>query len=438
MRTLHVLVVAVVAAAALLSACDARQVEEGQASGCTGCHGGTDNGSGAPPRDTKGANDSPAVGAHSAHVAEGVKCASCHVVPSDANSPGHIDKDRADVTFAGAPGALGTYDASTRTCTSTWCHARGGFHPVPRWTEGAAALSPSRCDACHPTVTPAPPHHPPEAIRQCSHCHPKTLSPENDLLPGGGAHANGVFDYESDLAVFCTGCHGDASRATSVAIVKAAPPVDADGNADTPVVGAHLAHLLGKNISDGVECSDCHGAGTTRTLPSVPDWAHAAGGILTVTPKRPGADGAVGTFVEGTRTCSSTYCHDPLGQGTNAPTWGETGTQSNCARCHAPQAWTSQAGPFTGHHGDHVCRACHGDSIPNGLKECSVCHAGYERPLTDGGAFTLDKAAHVNGTKNLNTAWGPGATDTIGFNPADRSCSTSCHDLHGVQNPQSW
>ena len=82
---------------------------------CTFCHGGTDNPSGAPPRDTHGATLTSAVtvGAHTSHLASTlsspVACSECHVVPADALSLGHIDAATATLTF----GTLATTRSST-------------------------------------------------------------------------------------------------------------------------------------------------------------------------------------------------------------------------------------------------------------------------------------------------------------------------------------
>jgi hypothetical protein len=86
------LVLAPLAAVLSASGCGvARNVEAAPASSsaCTGCHGGTDNATGAPPRATTGetATSSARVGAHTAHVSGGplalaFDCGECHVKPA--------------------------------------------------------------------------------------------------------------------------------------------------------------------------------------------------------------------------------------------------------------------------------------------------------------------------------------------------------------------
>ena len=65
-----------------------------------------------------------------------------------------------------------------------------------------------------------------------------------------------------------------------------------------------------------------------------------------------------------------------------------------CGSCHAIP-------PATGHHSTHLSRSC------------ATCHGtGYS-------TTTVNAATHNNGVKNIVT--------TIGWNPATRTCSNSCH-----------
>ncbi len=95
---------------------------------CTFCHGGTFNTTGAPPEGIDGetARSDVAVGAHTEHVSitHGILagCDQCHVVPTSALAPGHIDGDgRAELTF-GPLNPDATYDRTTATCSSVYCH----------------------------------------------------------------------------------------------------------------------------------------------------------------------------------------------------------------------------------------------------------------------------------------------------------------------------
>jgi predicted CxxxxCH...CXXCH cytochrome family protein len=117
---------------------------------CTGCHGGIDNNTGAPPRATWGNQaDTVRVGAHTSHV-EGthtlsnpVACSECHVVPTDAFSAGHIDQPTATLTWgtlATTGGANPTWTRTSATCAASYCHGStlpagtGTPNRTPVWT----------------------------------------------------------------------------------------------------------------------------------------------------------------------------------------------------------------------------------------------------------------------------------------------------------------
>jgi predicted CxxxxCH...CXXCH cytochrome family protein len=121
---------------------------------CVFCHGGIDNQTGAPPVGLEGETlkTQRAVGAHTVHLsttkAKQVACATCHTVPTDVFSPGHIDGDNvAEVILKDCRG--GAYDYTAGTCSGVYCHGNGkaitnGGNAT--WT-GAAMT----CTSCHPT-----------------------------------------------------------------------------------------------------------------------------------------------------------------------------------------------------------------------------------------------------------------------------------------------
>ncbi|HEU4727793.1 MAG TPA: CxxxxCH/CxxCH domain-containing protein [Kofleriaceae bacterium] len=146
-------------------------------SACVTCHG---------PR----GREAPA-GNHAPHLAAGIDCAECHIVPASWDAPGHIlnDAPPAEVTFG--PRANLTPPRADRrgppawdagTCRNTYCHGDvtrlGGSATQPRWDEPAPAFT---CDRCH-GAPPPPPDHPRRL--DCVSCHP--------LLPS--EHVNGVID----------------------------------------------------------------------------------------------------------------------------------------------------------------------------------------------------------------------------------------------------
>ncbi|HSN93321.1 MAG TPA: hypothetical protein VLS93_18970, partial [Anaeromyxobacteraceae bacterium] len=122
----------IVGALVFLLACgEARKLEESATAGtCTRCHGGTDNPTGAPPRDVAGRVDPslPSVGAHTAHVAGGglapaFDCNACHPKPATLTSPGHGD---GVVSFAWSPlasanGTLSPAYDPVAGCSAVYC-----------------------------------------------------------------------------------------------------------------------------------------------------------------------------------------------------------------------------------------------------------------------------------------------------------------------------
>lgn len=168
------------AAAALLAltACGSSREIEGIASAgaCTGCHGGRDNGSGAPPFDTQGVSTatSPSVGAHTAHVSAGVACGACHLDPRTSSAKHRNGTADVDFSALADPTGVATYERGPHTC-STYCHrpvATAGTLPTPAWNNPAVVIT--ACRECHPangahgsgdTMTGA------HGMHRCARCH---------------------------------------------------------------------------------------------------------------------------------------------------------------------------------------------------------------------------------------------------------------------------
>lgn len=91
--------------------CHDRNLPAGVASwsvNCVMCHGGLENATGAPPKARWGSEaDAIRIGAHTAHVVATISapigCATCHPVPADALSPGHLGDGTADVSSPASP-----------------------------------------------------------------------------------------------------------------------------------------------------------------------------------------------------------------------------------------------------------------------------------------------------------------------------------------------
>jgi predicted CxxxxCH...CXXCH cytochrome family protein len=475
MRLRQLVFLASAVAAACLTGCDTSRsaLEEQQAiASCTGCHGGTDNDTGAPPRDAHGQTTGPQVGAHTRHLLAGVACESCHEVPSSPSSPGHIGGEK--VVF-GAPakqgGATPEFVAGATsaggTCSGTYCHGAtlgaGGALHAPTWNGGAAQAA---CGSCHALVPPSPHPQADEAgaplatTGQCAQCHAGTVQANGALDVQGGLHVNGVVDTSVHGAGWvaaagavqphglaanfhdatwpegiasCRGCHGQdldgQTRATSCNACHAAnaqagwqtsctfchgepgrafpgaPPVNTRGQAAATErgVGAHQTHLLGKQISAGVACGECHAAQPYLDLGHVD-------GVRAVSLLRPGTTTVTGSFDDAAGTCASTYCHGNFRNGkvANAPSWTATAGQGACDTCHAPQAGADASG-YTDAHQFHFGIVT--------LLDCSACHPpGYSPSAAQP---TVNKTTHVDGTVEVNA--------NLGWNPAARTCSAFCH-----------
>lgn len=140
---------------------------------CNTCHGHGPLGVPAPAVD--GTMSGGAVGAHERHLSTAfpdrigkiAACSDCHDVPASMEDAGHIDTSApSDVVLFD-----GSYDASTRSCT-TGCH--WDRDPGPQWNDDSGAAR--ACDSCHampPATTRVGGPHPPAPPdpQVCFSCH---------------------------------------------------------------------------------------------------------------------------------------------------------------------------------------------------------------------------------------------------------------------------
>ena len=241
----------------------------------------------------------------------------------------------------------------------------------------------------------------PGGLATCRDCHGQDLDGFSEATSCNACHtANGQAGWQTS----CTFCHGEANRASSAA----APPVSTLGlTAPTDRgVGAHLTHLLGRQpsgaISGGGACADCH-----EGQPYA-DIAHV-NGVRAVSLRRPGTATVTGAFDDAAGTCASTYCHGGFrnGKSANAPSWTATSGQDTCDTCHAPQTGADPSA-YTDRHRIHLIYA---------PLACAACHVGGYAPSTV--PPTVNAAAHVNGTVDLNTQ--------VGWSATAHTCTTACH-----------
>jgi predicted CxxxxCH...CXXCH cytochrome family protein len=165
-------------------------LQVGRTTGCDGCHGTA--ASPAPPVDLAGNTFTTAigVGAHQAHlqarsrISAPIACATCHVVPTAVDSPGHIDS----AGPAEVIGSLG-WDRTSQTCATAACHGAGR----PEWTSTGQVS----CGSCH-GIPPATPSHTPDLpLTSCATCHPGTVDAFGNILVNGATseHINGIVDH---------------------------------------------------------------------------------------------------------------------------------------------------------------------------------------------------------------------------------------------------
>ncbi len=193
---------------------------------CTFCHGGTDEGSGAPPRDLDGSTTGLSFEAHTAHVEGGLhapfSCEMCHTLPTDALSPGHglvgdSTPGVAEVRFDLGLSPAASWDGSS--CSDLYCHGYNGL------SNGDAAHTdpPKACGSCHPVPSSDPTdwsarlsgNHDTHLLEglACAECHPTVNSSAEIEDPT--LHVNGTADVRMPSGMTleagsCTGsCHGE-------------------------------------------------------------------------------------------------------------------------------------------------------------------------------------------------------------------------------------
>jgi predicted CxxxxCH...CXXCH cytochrome family protein len=192
---------------------------------CVFCHGGTDNATGAPPRDVLGATDPAELSfaAHTAHVGAtsthaAFDCTTCHAKPTDVLSPGHVfvgddTPGVAEVDVTGGLNPKGTYDGLG--CDNLYCHGSG------QGDDGSVAKD--------------------ETLEGCNGCHLDWTSTSWSSMGGHHQrHMNEGFD--------CSDCHADTVNAAHEIV---GPDKHVDGS---PTI--HIVHDI--TWTDGKCTGTCH------------------------------------------------------------------------------------------------------------------------------------------------------------------------------------
>lgn len=206
--------------------------DDGWRTDCTFCHGGGDNGTGAPPEGIDDVDADSAFGAHSSHVTEGIHaafdCVQCHTKPADVLSSGHFlvgdgSAGVAEVSFAGGLSSGASWSGGG--CSSVYCHGNGNG------TNGDVKLTDTvECGTCHAVEsswwTGGWLFLGGEHIKHlwegylCADCHGATVA-SGDTIVDPALHVNGSLDVAlpsgmSWSAGTCTGdCHGETHNGRS-------------------------------------------------------------------------------------------------------------------------------------------------------------------------------------------------------------------------------
>ncbi len=454
---------------------------------CTFCHGGTHNNTGAPPEGVGGetAATDLHVGAHDLHVIDtevqrGRTCNLCHMNPTTALSPGHIDTTpRAETTFAGLASGT-TYTQASTTCATNYCHGDGNGNPGSAvWTANTSLA----CNACHDDNTTSAADfamsgahflHVKQRNYACSRCHNTVVNDAKQIIDLD-RHVNGVKDVAIQNGTWDPTANGGNGSCTPEC--HEALPWFGGGHPDgwteptqhgtafneqgvAACASCHGTALQGSGSAVGCDschdgwqtnCSFCHGGADNNT--GAPPEGVA--GETLVSNRHVGAHThhVADTLVQRGRPCGT--CHlaptSALSPGhidgtpfaevvpsglASGLSYNANTTTCGTAYCHGDgrgnngtAVWTSAT--------TLACNSCHDDNnTPAGSfnmsgehylhvieenKSCSVCHGG----VVNASKQVINLDLHINGVKNVQLS-GSGTWNATA-NGGNGSCDPSCH-----------
>jgi predicted CxxxxCH...CXXCH cytochrome family protein len=286
-------------------------------------------------------------------LAANANCASCHGAPPVSDKHPKLWVENCEKCHAATLGA-------NMALLSGGTHMNGKVD---------FAIAPQTCDACHaaPPTEVGPEKKPHPKMTRCGKCHASSIDDAGKIL-AGGTHTNGKL--EMVLPTACDACHGAPGS-------LGAPPPDHEGKTDPslPSVGAHAAHILGKNYSKGgVTCTSCH------VLPTSVDAPGHMYGLSTIFLDAASTWLGKATFDQPSQTCSGVSCHGAaIGGGTvPVPKW--TQATIACDGCHG-----LPPPPSSGHVATDPTK---------GTQACALCH---KKTVKADGSLDIQGGYHING-----------------------------------------
>lgn len=209
------------------SSCDTCHQDDWRTN-CTYCHGGTDDTTGAPPRDLDGQTVTEMLRfrAHTPHTTESnhaaYDCDQCHVKPTDVMSASHVFDDTpgsVEVVFTAGLSPTGDFQGAG-TCASLYCHGNG--RTTGSWDHTRGQPTCSQCHAGPGSTSTAygmmSGQHRRHLTRNmtCNDCHSSTVDATGTITAPAN-HVNGTKEVAFSVSGFtrsaagtCTGsCHNE-------------------------------------------------------------------------------------------------------------------------------------------------------------------------------------------------------------------------------------
>ncbi len=381
---------------------------DGSPISCTGCHG--DSGSNkAHPIYTSGAAGSTTANSHVKHVDDNqYACDYCHLTtttstalpPTSVIQAGaHLNRVE-NVSFKTVSGQTGSYNSSTKTCSSTYCH--GGSNMV--WGDAGA----TNCATCHDSQGAGG-----TAIYSPKHTtHVDTAG----------------YDYSCEM------CHAVAGTN------HATGPASGTNPGGDPVGANQTTEISFTSLSDtGWTNGSYRGSASTykyRSLTKDPytnnniSPTYADGGSFSTDSTNPG----IKYTTNG--TCNNIWCHSTAvstGNTYKSVQWNAT---LNCGSCHnqagdASPNWTSPHTKHVNTYTQYTCNNCHAAVASNNT---TITSRTLHVDATKNVAFNTWTGGTWSGTQCSNTychSKGTSLTSPFSHSAISWSGTVGCGSCHG-------